>query len=446
MPMQLFDLVRVDVARGSGPSWCYTRGAIKQCADTSRAPLQRAASAFAFPAEKATESRTAAHTACPSVPDVVAAQRTCGGCARVWRAAAAVDTAQTLDTNSLRHLLRAAPLLSVCDAALLDVCSVSDVRCMLRREPPFQPLCLRALCVDFVRDNFRTEQDEADSRNTAVFALVAELGAHAWLKQLVLCNAPLYKDVPAWDDEEDEADEQPPADNDVPATVVIDTVVDAALARGLESIRFVSCDLDPTFVPAVVRLVNGGTLKSLAIEQIQHLFNASGMALFADAVRASSTLTKLVMCGNIINHDVEHIPVLLGALTGHCSACTLRICDNCKSLECRTYALRAALGALVAANAPALTELDVSDLSLGDVTIRPLLDALAVNTHLRKLDVWGTAMSVEFTRDVLLPAVHANTGLRQLTAICQWREPRDDDRFARAAEAAVAERCTRFRT
>jgi hypothetical protein len=47
----------------------------------------------------------------------------------------------------------------------------------------------------------------------------------------------------------------------------------------------------------------------------------------------------------------------------------------------------AALGALVAANAPALTQLDVSESNLWDEGLRPLMRALRTNTHLRKLDI-----------------------------------------------------------
>ncbi len=74
----------------------------------------------------------------------------------------------------------------------------------------------------------------------------------------------------------------------------------------------------------------------------------------------------------------------------------------------------AALGALVAANAPALTELDVSWCHLGDDGLRPLFEALPQNTHLRMLKCEGNGSSREFGRDVALPAVRANASLRQL--------------------------------
>jgi hypothetical protein len=76
----------------------------------------------------------------------------------------------------------------------------------------------------------------------------------------------------------------------------------------------------------------------------------------------------------------------------------------------------AALGALIAANAPVLTELDVGWSDLGDAALRPLFEALPANTHLRALIVTYNAMSEAFARHMLLPAVRANTSLLQLDA------------------------------
>jgi hypothetical protein len=90
----------------------------------------------------------------------------------------------------------------------------------------------------------------------------------------------------------------------------------------------------------------------------------------------------------------------------------------------------AALGALVAANAPALTELDVSWNGLSDAALRPLFEALPFNTHLRTLSVVYNGTSDAFARDVLLPAVRANTSLRKLRAL-------EYERFGGLTEAVV---------
>lgn len=82
----------------------------------------------------------------------------------------------------------------------------------------------------------------------------------------------------------------------------------------------------------------------------------------------------------------------------------------------------ASLGALVAAHATALTSLDVGgqanhqQASLGEAGLRALVLALPSNTHLRRLDISHNGLGDGFARDVLLPAVRANSSLRELKA------------------------------
>ncbi len=74
----------------------------------------------------------------------------------------------------------------------------------------------------------------------------------------------------------------------------------------------------------------------------------------------------------------------------------------------------------MAANAPALTELDVRSCELGDEGLRPLFDALPANTHLTSLDCRSNTLTEGFARDVLLPAVRANTSLRVFEGEGVW--------------------------
>jgi hypothetical protein len=76
----------------------------------------------------------------------------------------------------------------------------------------------------------------------------------------------------------------------------------------------------------------------------------------------------------------------------------------------------AALSALITANAPALHEVNVLRCALGDAGLGPLVDALPANTHLRTLDVSDNDKSEAFSLQRLLPAVRANSGLRELSA------------------------------
>jgi hypothetical protein len=100
-----------------------------------------------------------------------------------------------------------------------------------------------------------------------------------------------------------------------------------------------------------------------------------------------------------------------------------------------------ALGALVAANAPALHDLDVFASFLGDGAMQPLVDALPLNTHLRKLCCGDNSMTAEFIREQLLPALRANTSLLELDVENDvWGHDHSTDAVAREAEALVRQR------
>ena len=74
----------------------------------------------------------------------------------------------------------------------------------------------------------------------------------------------------------------------------------------------------------------------------------------------------------------------------------------------------AALAALVAADPPSFQALHVDGCSLGDEGLGPLFDALPSNTRLRTLLCRATGLTAQCARDRLLPAVRANSGLREL--------------------------------
>jgi hypothetical protein len=73
---------------------------------------------------------------------------------------------------------------------------------------------------------------------------------------------------------------------------------------------------------------------------------------------------------------------------------------------------------------------------LGDEGLRPLFEALPLNTHLRTLDVSWNDMNAAFAHDVLLPAVHSNASLRKLRAAMLY----GDDASLHESEAFVSNR------
>jgi hypothetical protein len=194
----------------------------------------------------------------------------------------------------------------------------------------------------------------------------------------------------------------------------LDAVVDAALARRLQSVTLDVGRLSRASAPALARLLGGDALTTLDCRYME-LLNKRAVAVLAAALRANATLTSLALnhCG-VVWRDPAAVAVLLGALTGHASVRTL--CLQYNSMRAADQAaMGAALGALVAANAPALTQLDVlSVYDLDNVGLRPLFEALPRSTHLRTLSCQGKHMRAAFARDVLLPALRANTSLRRM--------------------------------
>jgi hypothetical protein len=188
-----------------------------------------------------------------------------------------------------------------------------------------------------------------------------------------------------------------------------------------------------------VCLLDGNALKEQRIwnswEDWQ--LDAPVAALLADALRDNSTLTTLVLVGRGVDiwRDAAAATALLSALTGHPSLQMLDISAN--DVHVHAALAGAALGALVAANALALHELDVSGCQIGDAGLGPLVDALPANTHLLELDVHANGISDAFARDRLLPAVRANSGLRSTDCV---RVGFGD--AANEAEALVAARAT----
>jgi hypothetical protein len=197
--------------------------------------------------------------------------------------------------------------------------------------------------------------------------------------------------------------------------------VDAALARQLTDVAFGVCRLSAACVPALARLLGGRALKTLLVIQgtneLLLLSGAEGSAeTLAAALRANNTLTVLGFTGSNVWHDAAAAEMLLSALTAHPSVRVLQLGCNSVAAADRARA-GASLGALLAANAPALESLNVSKCNLGDEALGPLVDALAANTHLRVLDCRCNAASAAFVLQRLQPALLANTSLRQLMLV-----------------------------
>jgi hypothetical protein len=168
------------------------------------------------------------------------------------------------------------------------------------------------------------------------------------------------------------------------------------------------------------------------------LLDADSAPLLCDALRANATLTSLEL-GSSMWRDAAISAALLGALTAHPSIRKLT-CTGWYAyddLGDAATAASAALGALIAANAPALESVSMHDSLLDDAGLGPLLNALPGNTHLQELSISGDLLTEDYMRDRLLPAVRANTSLRSLSLFLSTHVTGDS---ARKAMALVASR------
>jgi hypothetical protein len=193
------------------------------------------------------------------------------------------------------------------------------------------------------------------------------------------------------------------------------TLVDAALARGLRSLEMRQCWLSPFSLPSLARLLSSGTaLAELRISSTP--MPAGAAAELAHALRANSTLRTFALEDVALWRAAAGAAALLDALAGHGSIRTLTLAFP-ELLDAHSDAVLAksagaALGALIAADAPALRELNLE--GLGDAAAAPMLRELARNRHLHTLRLGGGALTCGFACNTLLPAVRANASLRCL--------------------------------
>jgi hypothetical protein len=92
----------------------------------------------------------------------------------------------------------------------------------------------------------------------------------------------------------------------------------------MSSINLTNCRLSPASAPALARLLGGGALTALSIDnRFVRMLDDTAVDLLCDALRASGTLTSL----SLMDLWIEPVAAaaLLGALTGHPSLQTLHV-------------------------------------------------------------------------------------------------------------------------
>jgi hypothetical protein len=202
----------------------------------------------------------------------------------------------------------------------------------------------------------------------------------------------------------------------------LDAVVDTALARSLTFLSLCECRLVTASLPSLARLLRASsTLTTLILRgepfaPVIHGVLFAGAAQtqpLADALRGNSTLTSLTLHEMSLWDSVPAATALLGALTGHASIAALHLSGNRHAVN--NAAAGVLITALISANAPALTHLDVSDCGLTDASMQPILLAAARSTRLRSLHADENYLfNAAFAHDTLMPALCESGSLRTL--------------------------------
>jgi hypothetical protein len=333
-----------------------------------------------------------------------------------------------LDCAEVAALLHVAPSLRVLETAVKchGVEEVHAARALLRGEGLPDPRCSVRLSSLYCWRG--ADDDQSDFDVDECIGLAADLAAHGWTRRLHFYFV------------------------DLDAHAALDAIVDAALACRMTDVELDDCLLSPASVPALARLLRGNALAALGVynsvldnplQDDRQLLDVDAAVLLRDALQANISLTSLSLICVMLWLDPTAVALLFGALTGHPRLRVLDVDWNYTLYDSDVQRTAGeALAALLYANAPALQQLKCSDCALGDVGLAPLFAALPHATHLRELNCSTNGVSASFARDVLLPAVRANSSLLYLKADDDIYddEEHEDQPFIEEAEALVADR------
>ena len=280
----------------------------------------------------------------------------------------------------IEELLQAAPLLTVleCDVE----CTPAEAVRLLCTEPPFAPLRCQDILVQRVDD----DEPEAD-----VPALAAALASHEPLSGASLVNIPL------------------------PTFALLDSFVSAAIQLQLRRIFLFECDLAPQSLPSLTRLLTAGAVEDLSIvANTTPIFVGETVGPFCAALRASQ-LSTVNLGDNDMWESLDDAALVIAALTGHPTIKRLDLSENFAGNPAARLAAGTMLASLVAGTGSVLEHLDVSYSDLGNEGAGRLLWAVAASDTLLELRGIGNGISAAYARVFILPAVHANASLRELT-------------------------------
>ena len=325
-----------------------------------------------------------------------------------------LDSAPVADKASLRDLLApwqslfvehvnalccALPLCRVCCRVY---CNAVEALPLLRREPPYELLTVYELLVDDL------DSDADDDDGQEVLDLADALARHT---EMELFQIHRLRNMRL-------------------ATRAVDALVDGAISAGITNVHFDECGPTQTALPALARLLQSPDIESLYVTN-DDVAMFEGPALpehgdaqvidlrsaFCDASRNSKSLQRLWLICVHLWADVAAAGLLIAALEGHPSLLKLELSKNRTD---GTPATQRAVGECLArliARSSRLRTLCLDDNRLGEAGMAPIFEALRCTSTLTELSLRGEQFSLDFVRDVVLPAVRASTSLRNLESV-----------------------------
>jgi hypothetical protein len=287
-------------------------------------------------------------------------------------------------------LLTALPRLELLELDSVDA-SYEEAQAVLRAEAPWTALRFRSLALVTAGPWTPVGPLAGADRVLPFAAALADTSLQPTLSSLTLYSSDLHP------------------------LAVMNAVVDGVLARRLPELELLGCS--PPAAAPLARLLGANVLTSLSfLSSSFHMpqappFDAAGALLLAEALRSSTALTNLSLIRLGMCRDMDAALTVLRAVVGHPSLRSFKLWGEG---EADRSVLGTALSALIAANAPALEELNFASSELGVLGLTPIVEALPLNHHLLKLHIPYHNMDEAFAAEVLLPAVRANTSLRVL--------------------------------
>ena len=186
----------------------------------------------------------------------------------------------------------------------------------------------------------------------------------------------------------------------------------AVLMTKLRYLSFMECGLNAQKLPSLTRLLSASSLDTLCLNNDAGLCTGPALPAFCSVLRACR-LTRLELFGLDLFASLADGLSVLAACTAHPTLQSIEVAWNAVDDLEKSIAAGFVLAALVSCN-PALETLDVFGCDLGSEGFTPLFEAVSRSLTLRKLDCSNEEFSAAFVRNVVLPAVQANTSLRTL--------------------------------